>query len=88
VGAAPGRPGADAAALGAASSGQLPAGSPGATTPTVVEVPSQTFLPASISATLRAGTTSWESAYLILALAAGSVLVGAQVVRVLAVRGR
>jgi hypothetical protein len=87
-GAATGPAGVDAAALGAASSGQLPAGSPGATTPTVVEVPSQTFLPASISATLRAGTTSWESAYLILALAAGSVLVGAQVVRVLAVRGR
>lgn len=73
--------GIDAGALGAV---------PGAAVPTAAEgaLPTQNFLPAGLSAIVPEGTTDFGSLYLILAVAAGSALAGAQIVRLLAVRGR
>ncbi|WP_084670993.1 hypothetical protein [Sporichthya polymorpha] len=79
-----GTTGIDAAGLGAAGLGALPT----STAPTAAQAPAQTFIPAAVGSILPEGTTSWESFYLILAVAAASALAGAQVVRLLAVRGR
>lgn len=74
----------DAAGVDAAALGNVPT----ATVPTAAQAPVQTFLPAGVGSILPEGTTSWESFYLILAVAAVSALAGAQVVRLRAVRSR
>lgn len=76
--------GIDTAGLDTAGLGTFPA----ALAPTAAQAPGQTFVPAAVGSILPEGTTSWESSYLILAVAAASALAGAQVVRLLAVRGR
>lgn len=97
------RAGADAAGLPAteASSPSVDAAalSPGGsdvtvgTPPTAAEVannqlPVQTFVPTTANGAFREGTTSFESSFLLLAVAGAMALVAAQALRMLAIRGR
>ena len=80
----------DAAGLdGAALGGVVPGAAPALTgTAATGQLPTQTFLPAAASGAFGIGTTSFESSFLFIALGAALALAGAQVVRLVAVRGR
>jgi hypothetical protein len=68
-------------------------GATGTTRPTAAGItggrlPTPTYVPAAWSAAYRIGTTSFESSFVVLVAAAAAALVGAQIVRLLAIRQR
>ncbi|HEY1651502.1 MAG TPA: hypothetical protein VGG09_06430 [Acidimicrobiales bacterium] len=74
--------GIEAAGRGAGALSAVPAAAPAMTAATNGQLPTQTFVPAASSAAYRIGTTSFESSFLFIALAAAVALAGGQVVRV------